>query len=143
MNTTAPTANSTTTTTAAPTFTVCDTDDALNIAFLMDESGSVDKDEWVVMTNFVDRIVSFDIADPSYVSLFEYASLPDFKQFLVWTGIETGKDAVTEALNTNPHSSSGVTYTWDAVNRFAYSEYHDSVHLVTWTSYTKSVWENF
>ena len=125
MNTTAPTAKATTTTTttaaptAAPTFKVCNTDDALNIAFLMDESGSVDKDEWVVMTNFVDRIVSFDIADPSYVSLFEYASLPDFNQFVGWTGIETGKDAVTEALSNNPHSSSGLTYTWNAVNRFA------------------------
>ena len=122
--TSAPTAP-TMTPSAAPTFTVCDTEDALNIAFLMDESGSVDSAEWDVMTNFVDRIATFDVAGPSYVSLFEYASLPAFKQFLDWTGIETGKAAVTSALSTNPYNSAGLTYTWDAVNRFADSLCHD------------------
>ena len=106
---------------AAPTFTVCDTDDALNIAFLMDKSSSVDVDEWDVLTAFVDRVASFDIAGPSYVSLFEYASLPDFRQFLDWTPIETGKSAVTSALDTNPYNPAGLTYTWDAVNRFTLS----------------------
>merc|ERR1719385_218803 len=44
--------------TVAPTFTVCDSNDSLNIAFLMDESGSVDSDEWDVIVSFVDRIAA-------------------------------------------------------------------------------------
>jgi len=83
----------------------------------MDESGSVDSDEWDVIVSFVDRIATFDVAGPSYVSLFEYASLPAFKQFLDWTPIETGKDTVTNALTRNNYNSAGLTYTWDAVNR--------------------------
>ena len=103
--------------TVAPTFAKCDTDDALNIAFLMDESGSVDSDEWDIIVNFVDRIATFDVAGPSYVSLFEYASLPAFQQFLDWTPIETGEESVTLALNMNNYNSAGLTFTWDAVNR--------------------------
>jgi len=100
-----------------PTFPVCDTDDAMNIAFLMDESGSVDSDEWDVIVTFVDRIATYDVAGASYVSLFEYASLPAFTQFLEWTPLETGRDDITTALERNPYNTAGTTYTWDAVNR--------------------------
>jgi len=103
--------------TAFPTFPVCDTDDALNIAFLMDESGSVDSDEWDVIVTFVDRIATYDVAGPSYVSLFEYASLVAFTQFLDWTPLESGRTAISNALTRNPYNSVGTTYTWDAVNR--------------------------
>merc|ERR1719295_4972 len=103
--------------TVFPTYPVCDTDDALNIVFLMDESGSVDSDEWDIIVNFVDRIATYDVAGPSYVSLFEYASLPAFTQFLDWTPVETGKDDISNALTRNNYNSAGLTYTWDAVNR--------------------------
>jgi len=72
---------------------------------------------WDVIVSFVDRIATYDVAGPSYVSLFEYASLPAFTQFLDWTPIATGKDDVTNALERNNYNSAGLTYTWDAVNR--------------------------
>jgi len=105
--------------TSAPTFSVCDTDDALNIAFLLDESGSVDEEEWAVITQFVDRVATFDVAGPSYVSLFEYASLPAFTQFLDWTSLATvaGGAQISRVLGRNPYNIDGLTYTWDAVNR--------------------------
>jgi len=112
-----PSAEPSTEPTVAPTFPVCDSEDALNIAFLMDESGSVDSEEWDVIVNFVDRIATYDVAGPSYVSLFEYASLPAFTQFLDWTSITTDRDDVTSALNRNRYTTPGLTYTWDAVNR--------------------------
>jgi len=102
---------------SAPTFTACDTDDAFNIAFLLDESGSVSTDEWDVIKTFVDRIATFDVAGPSFVSLFEYASLPAYTQFLGWTSVETGAAAISRALGRNPYNTAGLTYTWDAVNR--------------------------
>lgn len=83
----------------------------------MDESGSVDSDEWDVIVTFVDRIATYDVAGASYVSLFEYASLPAFTQFLDWTPIESGRDDITTALERNPYNAAGTTYTWDAVNR--------------------------
>jgi len=103
--------------TSFPTFPVCDTDDAMNIAFLMDESGSVDSEEWGIITEFVDRIATYDVSGKSYVSLFEYASLPVFTQFLDWTSIETGRTAITNSLDRNPYTVTGKTFTWDAVNR--------------------------
>merc|ERR1719295_2087918 len=113
----APSDDPTTMPTVFPTYPVCDTDDALNIVFLMDESGSVDSDEWDIIVNFVDRIATYDVAGPSYVSLFEYASLPAFTQFLDWTPVSTGSDDITSALTRNNYNSAGLTYTWDAVNR--------------------------
>ena len=67
--------------------------------------------------NFVDRIATFDVAAASYVSLFEYASLPAFRQFLDWTPVATGSDDITNALTRNSYNTPGLTYTWDAVNR--------------------------
>jgi len=89
----------------------------MNIAFLMDESGSVDSGEWDIITEFVDRIATYDVSGASYVSLFEYASLPVFTQFLDWTSIETGRTAITNSLDRNPYTTTGKTFTWDAVNR--------------------------
>jgi len=103
--------------TVYPTFAVCDTNDTMNIAFLMDESGSVDSDEWDIIVSFVDRIATFDVAGASYVSLFEYASLVAFTQFLDWTPVESGRDDISNALTRNNYNSAGLTYTWDAVNR--------------------------
>jgi uncharacterized protein YegL len=96
---------------------VCDTDDALNIAFLMDESGSVDEDEWDIITSFVDRIATFDVSGSSYVSLTEYASKVGYDNFLNWTSIADDSAAVTQALSRNNYNAAGLTYTWDAVNR--------------------------
>lgn len=70
-----------------------------------------------MIVSFVDRIATYDVAGPSYVSLFEYASLPGYSQFLDWTDVETGKDTITSALENNRYSTAGKTYTWDAVNR--------------------------
>jgi len=102
---------------AAPTYVACDTDDAFNIAFLLDESGSVDSSEWDVILQFVSRIATFDVAGPSYVSLFEYASLVAFTQFQDWTNLATGEGDILRALERNPYNTAGLTYTWDAVNR--------------------------
>lgn len=102
---------------AAPTYVACATDDAFNIAFVLDESGSVDSTEWGVILQFVERIATFDVAGPSYVSLFEYASLVAFTQFLDWTNLATGEAAIANALQRNPYNTAGMTYTWDAVNR--------------------------
>jgi len=95
----------------------CDTNDAFNIAFLLDESGSVDSTEWDVILQFVSRIATFDVAGPSYVSLFEYASLVAFTQFQDWTNMATGEADILKALERNPYNTAGLTYTWDAVNR--------------------------
>jgi len=95
----------------------CDTNDAFNIAFLLDESGSVSIDEWDVILQFVARIASFDVAGPSYVSLFEYASLVAYLQFQEWTNVVTGYADITRSLEKNPYNEAGKTYTWDAVNR--------------------------
>eukprot|EP00484_Ammonia_sp_Unknown_P007650 CAMPEP_0197072858 /NCGR_PEP_ID=MMETSP1384-20130603/210307_1 /TAXON_ID=29189 /ORGANISM="Ammonia sp." /LENGTH=683 /DNA_ID=CAMNT_0042511679 /DNA_START=46 /DNA_END=2097 /DNA_ORIENTATION=- len=105
--------------TISPTFSVCDSDDALNVAFILDESGSVDETEWGVITDFVDRVTQYDLSPISYVSLFEYASLANYDQFLDWTAVETAGDrsAVTTALNANNYNPAGQTETWDAVNR--------------------------
>jgi len=70
-----------------------------------------------VIKQFVDRIASFDVAGPSYVSLFEYGSLPAYTQFLGWTSVETGSAAISRALGRNPYNTAGLTYTWDATNR--------------------------
>jgi len=102
---------------AAPTYVACDTDDAFNIAFLLDESGSVDSSEWDVILQFVSRIATFDVAGPSYVSLFEYASLVAFTQFQDWTNLAAGEADILKALERNPYNTAGLTYTWDAVNR--------------------------
>lgn len=96
----------------------------MNIAFLLDESGSVDQSEWSVILQFVDRIVTFDVANDSYVSLFEYASLVAYSQFLEWTPIATGYGDVERALEKNPYNTAGKTYTWDAVNRVL-DEFYD------------------
>jgi len=98
--------------------------DSLNIAFLMDDSGSVNEEQWGLMTAFVDRIATFDVAGPSYVSLFEFHSLPGFRQFLDWTPVETGKDDISAALNDNSFNQIGLTATWDAVNRVL-DEFYD------------------
>lgn len=74
-------------------------------------------DEWDVIKQFVDRIASFDVAGPSYVSLFEYGSLPAYTQFLGWTSVETGSAAISRALGRNPYNTAGLTYSWDATNR--------------------------
>jgi len=95
----------------------CDTDDAFNIAFVLDESGSVDSTEWDVILQFVSRIATFDVAGPSYVSLFEYASLVAFTQFQDWTNLAEGESDILTALERNPYNTAGLTYTWDAVNR--------------------------
>jgi len=108
----------------APTFPQCATNDALNIAFLLDESGSVSEEEWSVITTFVDRVATYDVAGPSYVSLFEYASLPAYTQFLEWTSLETGGAQISRSLGRNPYNEDGLTYTWDAVNRVL-DEFYD------------------
>ena len=116
-----PSASPTIQPTMAPTYEVCDTNDSLNIGFLMDESGSVSSDEWDVMVEFVSRIATYDVAGPSYVALWEYASLVAFDQFLDFTEIGTtrdGVDTVTNALDSNGYTPVGTTETWDAVNRF-------------------------
>lgn len=83
----------------------------------MDESGSVDEDEWDIITSFVDRIATFDVSGSSYVSLTEYASLVGYDNFLNWTSIADDSAAVTQALSRNNYNAAGLTYTWDAVNR--------------------------
>merc|ERR1712013_492900 len=102
---------------SAPTYVACDTDDAFNIAFVLDGSGSVDSTEWDVILQFVSRIATFDVAGPSYVSLFEYASLVAFTQFQDWTNLAEGESDILTALERNPYNTAGLTYTWDAVNR--------------------------
>jgi len=104
--------------TPSPTFSDCDTDDALNIAFLLDESGSIDRSEWKVITDFVDRVISFDIASTSYVSLFEYGSKKAYKQFLDFTPVtDTSVFSDALSLKSNSYNRGGRTFTWDAVNR--------------------------
>jgi len=78
---------------------------------------AVDEAEWDIITSFVDRIATYDVSGDSYVSLFEYASLVGFQNFLNWTSIGDDAAAVTQALNRNNYNSAGLTYTWDAVNR--------------------------
>ena len=105
----------------APTYEVCNTNDSLNIGFLMDESGSVSSDEWDVMVEFVSRIATYDVAGPSYVALWEFASLVAFDQFLEFTEVSmdrSGVTTVTDALDSNNYNAAGTTETWDAVNRF-------------------------
>merc|ERR1719361_2391413 len=106
--------------TLAPTFEVCDTNDSLNIGFLMDESGSVSSSEWDVMVDFVKRIATFDVAGPSYVSLWEFASLVAFDHFLDFTKVDNDRSGITtvsDALDANNYNAAGTTETWDAVNR--------------------------
>jgi len=70
--------------------------------------------------DFVSRIATYDFAGPSYVSLWEFASLVAFDQFLDFTHLEedrSGVDTVTTALDTNNYNDVGTTETWDAVNR--------------------------
>lgn len=96
----------------------CTSIDALNIGFLLDESGSIDSTEWDIITNAVQRIIENDISPESYVSLWEFASLPGFKQFLDWTGPRKDEeDNMIRALTKNKYNPSGQTETWDAVNR--------------------------
>lgn len=106
--------------TIAPTYEICDTNDSLNIGILMDESGSVSSSEWDVMVDFVKRIATYDFAGPSYVSLWEFASLVAFDQFLDFTPVDddrSGITTVTNALDSNSYNAAGTTETWDAVNR--------------------------
>lgn len=104
----------------APTFVTCQSVDELNVVFILDESGSVDEAEWKVITDFVDRIIQYDLSPNSFVSLYEYASLPNFEQFLDWTQVESSpgdRSAFTAALSGNKYNVAGMTETWDAVNR--------------------------
>ena len=85
----------------------------------MDESGSVSSDEWDVMVEFVSRLATYDLANPSYVALWEFASLVAFEQFLDFTEVDSdGRDTITSALSSNHYNTVGTTETWDAVNRF-------------------------
>ncbi len=102
-------------TTPAPP--ICNTTDAFNIAFLLDESGSISSEEWEIAINFIDRLIQYHLSPPSYVSLWEYASLHAFKQFLDWTPIGYDRSIFTNALNNNKYNKAGLTFTWDAVNR--------------------------
>merc|ERR1719273_2904246 len=100
--------------TMAPTFAVCDTNDSLNIGFLLDESGSVSSSEWDVMVEFVKRIATYDVAGPSYVALWEFASLVAFDQFLDFTEVSldrSGVTTVTDALDSNSYNAAGTTET--------------------------------
>ena len=126
MTTPNPTTNPTTSRpTLAPTYMACDTDDAFNIAFVLDESGSVDIDEWGIIIQFVERLITFDVSPVSYVSLFEFASLANYRQFLKWTGPKSiTEQTMINALYTNPYNPSGQTETWDAVNRVL-DNFHD------------------
>lgn len=77
----------------------------------------MDTDEWDVILQFVARIASFDVAGPSFVSLFEFASLVAYTQFQNWINLETGSADIQRSLEKNPYNTAGLTYTWDAVNR--------------------------
>ena len=112
------TAGTTGSPTAAPTFSVCNSTDAYNVAFLLDESGSVSRDEWDVIRSFVTRIIEDDVSDDSYVALYEYASLVSFDRFLDFTGPKSSElSTMTSALVPARYSTTGITETWDAVNR--------------------------
>ena len=74
----------------------CTSTDALNIGFLLDESGSINSGEWGLITQFVERIISFDVSPESYVSLWEFASLPGYKQFLDWTGPKKDEENISD-----------------------------------------------
>ena len=104
----------------APTYTECSTEDALNIAFLMDESGSVSYDDWQQVLQFVERIYTYDISPLSYVALYEYASLAAWTELVSFTGPKSNTLPQMEILNelsTNRWTPAGQTETWDAVNR--------------------------
>eukprot|EP01084_Bolivina_argentea_P040554 74933_1 len=99
---------------------VCETEDAFNIAWLLDESGSVDLDEWNNVLSFVNRIHERDLPATSYSTLFEYASYAGFEHFLHWSPVEDengDRSVFTQATESNHYNKGGLTYTWDAVNR--------------------------
>ena len=110
--------------TVSPTFETCGSEDALNIGFLLDESGSINITEWEILIQFVNRIITYDIARTSYVSLFEFASLTAWTQFLDWTHVRNNKQIFTDSLNNNPYNPVGLTYTWDAVSRVLDEYWH-------------------
>eukprot|EP00483_Globobulimina_turgida_P002289 UN02291 len=95
----------------------CITDIALDIAFLIDDSGSVNDDEFKVMIDFIKHLIVRDINAVSYVSLYSYSDMTDFKQLADFTE----KDVVGEAylLNvlTNHNRDAGYTYTGDAIKK--------------------------
>eukprot|EP01083_Nonionella_stella_P077786 212566_1 len=104
----------------APVYSVCATNDAWNIAWLLDESGSVAEPDWLNSLEFVDRIMQYDVPPDSSSTLFEFASYPGFEQFLDWNMVEDAsgsRDVWTDALLNNAYNKGGLTYTWDAVNR--------------------------
>mmetsp|Transcript_6336 Transcript_6336/g.10454 ORF Transcript_6336/g.10454 Transcript_6336/m.10454 type:complete len:524 (+) Transcript_6336:98-1669(+) len=97
---------------------VCETDVSLNIAFLLDESGSIDENEWEIVTDFVSTVIDMDLADNSYVALYEYASLAAFQKLLDFTAVPaTDRTSISDVLRNNRYNSGGQTYTWDAVSR--------------------------
>jgi hypothetical protein len=97
----------------------CARDAALDIAFLLDESGSIDAVEWQTMIDFVAQLIRRDINDASYVSLMEYANQEDFDQFLAFTSTagSNKEDIIINALQTNAYTSTGATYTGYAIQR--------------------------
>eukprot|EP01084_Bolivina_argentea_P278904 476689_1 len=98
------------------TFPVCSSNEALDIIFLMDESGSIDENEWGIIVNFVNRLIEYDVNDNSYVSLFEYSSTTKFQQFSNFIlSNNNGKQSLINAMNNNPWVIGGYTFTGDAM----------------------------
>eukprot|EP01084_Bolivina_argentea_P119565 211975_1 len=100
------------------TFPECTSDVALDIIFLMDESGSIGENEWQTMVSFVKRVIRDDINDASYVSLVEYGSISDFNVFGRFSrATQANKQTLLNALDNNVFSSTGYTYTADAITK--------------------------
>ena len=114
-----PTTDPTSMPTESPTYSVCDTNDGLNVALLLDESGSIDNDEFNELLHFVDNIITYHLSPVSFVSVFEYASLAAFTQLINWQiiGDSSNRANIVSDVYTNSYNQAGLTFTWDAVSR--------------------------
>eukprot|EP00483_Globobulimina_turgida_P002705 UN02710 len=88
-----------------PTFTVCDSNVPLDIAFLIDESGSISDSSFLTMKTFIERLTTFDINDVSFVRLIGYSD--SVEEILPFTAVAGGgRQTIINAVKANQQRKS-------------------------------------
>ena len=100
-----------------PIFPDCEPEIALDIAILIDESGSINDEEYSVMIRILNRLINDDINQISYLSLFRFADISDFHQIIDFTLLDpNGRQLVSNSLE-NHIRETGETFTGYAIQQ--------------------------
>jgi len=111
---------------------ICTSNDSLNVAFLLDNSGSVDATEWAYMRQLVIDLIERGLSNDSYAGIYAYSEPRRFGLIQDYTSRQDideiiaalerrnlGCDIAQNATNPNAYARclAKETRTWDAMNR--------------------------